>query len=251
MKHCVYLLTNTVTGKVYVGKANDLETRWDKHLRNAASGHATALYRAIRKHGKDAFTREVLEYVGVEDIAFEREVFWIAKLGSFGRHGYNMTAGGEGLVGWKHTEESKVLMARHGPDNGMYGRTHSDEARAKIVAAHTGNQYWLGKKHTPEAKAKISAATAGNKRCIGRKYSDATIQKMSESHQGLPAHNKGKPGKPWTDEQKQAQGNRVRDQWASGVRSGQAKSEEWKANHSRKIKESWARRKAQQADAGE
>jgi len=250
MPFCVYLLTNTVNGKVYVGKASDLDSRWQKHLYNASEGHDTALYRAVRKYGGSAFTRRVLDACDTEDEAFAREIHWIATLAGFGPGGYNMTAGGEGPSGWKHAEESKALMVHHGASNGMHGQTHTPEAREKIAAAAKAQPRVLGRKHTDEAKVKIAAAAKGNKRCAGRECSDETREKMSASHRGHVPWNKGKAGaQVWTEEQKIAQAERVRLQWASGKRAGFPKSDEWRRNHSIKIRESWARKRAEKSAA--
>src|SRR5208282_6796272 len=59
----IYLITNLVNGKVYVGKTeNRPEKRWHDHC-SAARRHperAPLLYRAMRKYGQAAFTFEVL-----------------------------------------------------------------------------------------------------------------------------------------------------------------------------------------------
>lgn len=246
MPFCVYLLTNTVNGKRYVGKASDPSARWAKHLHNVNQGHDTALYRAVRKHGAKAFVRDVLQECASEAEAFEREVFWIETLGSFGTGGYNMTAGGEGPAGLVHSEESKALMVHRGASNGMHGQTHSPEARAKISAAAKAQPRVFGRKHTDKSRAKMSSAAMGHKRCVGRKYSDETREKMSKSHRGHVPWNKGKSGaQVWTEEQKQARAELTRSQWAMGQRVGQPHTEEWKRNQSERLKAAWAKKRAE------
>lgn len=219
MGYCVYLVTNTVNGKRYVGKTDDMEYRWWRHRNSASRSEETALYRAIRKYGEAAFTCELLEACESEAHAFEREVYWIAELKTFGHGGYNMTAGGEGPSGLKQPEASKPLMARSGPLNGMSGRTHTPETREKLSAAARSQMErdghpWLGRKHSKESREKMSRAAMGHKRCVGRKYSAETLAKMSASHRGQPAHNKGKPGKPHTEERKAAQAEKMRAYWS-------------------------------------
>lgn len=56
----VYLVTNIENGKRYVGKTKgSLAERWYNHVKDARAGSPYAIHRAIRKHGKQAFTREV------------------------------------------------------------------------------------------------------------------------------------------------------------------------------------------------
>ncbi len=73
--------------------------------------------------------------------------------------------------GWKHTPETIQRMtetsrknARYGPDNHFYGRKHTPEIQAKIMAklsAKFPNGTFYGHKHTAEARAKISARMSG------------------------------------------------------------------------------------------
>jgi group I intron endonuclease len=58
----VYLATNTVNGKKYIGKTvRTLQQRWSQHKSNALTQNSqTYFHRAIRKYGAAAFTVEVL-----------------------------------------------------------------------------------------------------------------------------------------------------------------------------------------------
>lgn len=108
-KSYVYCWTNRVNGKRYIGKG--IEWRATSHLGYAARGsdNCPAFYRAIRKHGPDAFE---LGYIatGLDDATacrLER-----ACIGMYGtQHEYNITAGGDGLAGYEFSEESKAKMS--------------------------------------------------------------------------------------------------------------------------------------------
>lgn len=98
----VYVITNLVNEKRYVGKANDPPKRWRVHVRLAQNeANDTPLYRAIRKYGAEAFAFETVERCQSEAESFDAEKRWIAKLNSTveGGRGYNQTPGGEGLSG--------------------------------------------------------------------------------------------------------------------------------------------------------
>lgn len=62
--------------------------------------------------------------------------------------------------------EHKKLNSSKGNKNHMFGRTHTDDVKAKISAAQKGNQHRLGMKHTEETKRKI-AETKQQKRQMG------------------------------------------------------------------------------------
>lgn len=145
----IYKIVNKVNGKIYVGLAENIEERWKKHVRSLKKGkHCNNhLQHTWNKYGKDSFTFEIVEICDIENLN-KREIFWIEQLDSF-KNGYNLTIGGEG----------------------SWGRKHTAEAREKMSIANKGNKIWLGRKHTPESLKKISVAGKG------KIISDITKQK--------------------------------------------------------------------------
>lgn len=161
----VYLITNIINGKQYVGKTvRSLNIRWREHVKAARENEPLSMLivRAIKKYGKESFKHKILEECSNEDELNEREIFWIKELGTFGG-GYNLTKGGDGMSGYKHSDETRQKMSktrkgrklspehvravsegqkgqkrpgmskkRKGELNPMYGKGHSDEARKKI-----------------------------------------------------------------------------------------------------------------------
>jgi group I intron endonuclease len=95
----VYLITNSVNGKVYVGKTmKTLAERWRSHVHYAKQGYDLLLSRAIRKYGSENFFIEELCQAESEDELNSLEQFHIARLSSYlTDNGYNATAGGDGL----------------------------------------------------------------------------------------------------------------------------------------------------------
>lgn len=110
---CVYVITCTVSGKQYVGKAADPEKRWAAHwaAKNSKSARHRPLYRALRKHGKAAFTLSVLSWHDTEAGAFAGERASIARLGTLAPSGYNLTEGGEGAE-WTDAARTDAAMRR-------------------------------------------------------------------------------------------------------------------------------------------
>jgi len=156
----VYLIENTQNGKGYVGiTTKPLSERWRYHV-HASKSAKTLLAKAIRKYGTDTFKMKTIEKCDSEVSLRKRETFWIEKLETFVKQsGYNMTLGGDGIFGYRHTDEAKAAMsrARMGkklspahckaiskgllaadlPGNGgrPFGTPQSAEARAKIAAS--------------------------------------------------------------------------------------------------------------------
>lgn len=94
----IYKITNSLNGKMYIGKTSStIEARWREHREDATSRSKEhrPLYSAIQKYGADKFIVEQIEEVLNDEIACEREAFWIEYYGSF-KNGYNATKGGDG-----------------------------------------------------------------------------------------------------------------------------------------------------------
>src|SRR5687768_9783119 len=91
----VYLVTNTVNGKRYVGLSADIRKRWAEHRKPKAISK-TVIHDAVRKYGAEAFAFAVLELCD-QKMLEERERHWITALGTLAPAGYNRTNGGERL----------------------------------------------------------------------------------------------------------------------------------------------------------
>ena len=173
--HAIYIITNTVNAKQYVGITTDLERRWKRH-RNANEGQL--LHRAIKKHGVDAFVFTHIADAFDAESAKMIERLLIAEHNTKMPHGYNMTDGGDGTMGMAKTEEhkqkiresnkkayeNKELRAKigiaiskakvgkpspkKGMPNGRKGVPHSPEHAANLKASL----------NSPESKAKMKAA---------------------------------------------------------------------------------------------
>jgi len=101
------------SGRVYVGKSVRFGRRLGQHRRRSRT-KKTFLYNAVRKHTWKKFTKLVLQIFphNVTNAEMsERERFFIKKYRSFDRrYGYNLTEGGEGAPGYRHTEQAKKIM---------------------------------------------------------------------------------------------------------------------------------------------
>src|ERR1039458_1591073 len=107
----IYLITNIVNNKVYVGQtATSVRLRWQCHLYCARSGNKRYLYNAIRSDGERNFCISVLNTLDTKAEADQFERLWILALGSFKRTvGYNCTLGGDGCI---HTVETRDKISK-------------------------------------------------------------------------------------------------------------------------------------------
>ena len=93
----IYVITNDINGKQYVGQTTDtLKNRFSDHCKdsNLARCKGRPLYLAMNKYGKEHFSIKEIEECSFEQLD-EREQYWIQKLDTY-KHGYNATLGGEG-----------------------------------------------------------------------------------------------------------------------------------------------------------
>lgn len=101
------------SGKVYVGfTSKSLEDRRKMHARYARERRRTQFHKALLKYGPENFSWTVLKE-GVQDKteALKLEAEFISEYKSNDPvYGYNMTSGGRGAIGYKHTDETKLRM---------------------------------------------------------------------------------------------------------------------------------------------
>lgn len=170
----IYRIDCEETGLTYVGQTVlPLEERWEAHVAYAKwvvryrPEKDTHFARAIRKYGAQAFVPSVIEET-IEELLDEREIHWIAELGTFG-NGYNSTKGGGDRRGYECSEETREKMRRKAT-----GRKHTDETKAKIAEKKRGV------KQNPEIVAKRLAGYKAS----GYRPSDETKEKMRASNVG-------------------------------------------------------------------
>ena len=119
----VYKTTNIINDKIYVGQDSKNNPNY--------LGSGKIMKRAIKKYGKDNFTKEILEICKTKKELDKLEKFWIHELNSTNNViGYNITDGGEGCLGLRHSEETKKIMRLNniGSNNPMYGKKLSKKS---------------------------------------------------------------------------------------------------------------------------
>lgn len=143
-KHYIYKLTSP-SGKVYIGRTNNFDKRMYNHHTDAKQNKQRKLYTAIRKHGWDNFTKEIIAEVQGEGAAQVQELYYITEYDSF-HNGYNctlQTGGGDNWEGKRNTKQYEEFIKRmsdlgKGTKNNNYGKKATPETKAKQRAAAKG-----------------------------------------------------------------------------------------------------------------
>ena len=95
----IYIITNKINNKSYIGQSVDIEKRITVHFRTAFRENYPTynyhIYQAIRKYGKENFEWRILETLKEIDKKKldQLEQYYINKYDTF-HHGYNMNEGG-------------------------------------------------------------------------------------------------------------------------------------------------------------
>ena len=112
----IYKTTNLINGKIYIGQTRKTAPSY--------YGSGTVIRHAIKKYGKENFSREILEECCTEKELNEREIYWIDFYDSCNPDiGYNILIGGANI--------------------NIFNQPNGDLIREKIKKNHA--KYWLGK----------------------------------------------------------------------------------------------------------
>lgn len=190
----IYLITNLVNGKRYVGQTiKPIGKRLKEHFKAAfVENRCAIICSAIRKYGKDSFSIECLQDNVLIDDLDAAERCWIEHYDTFGKTGYNATTGGNQC---RISDETKAKISI-----ALMGHLVSEETRKKISEAQIGTHVgelnsFYGKTHSEETIAQIKKTLTGkmageNNPFYGKKHSEESRKKNSESHIGLQAGEK-------------------------------------------------------------
>jgi len=170
----IYIITNVVNAKQYVGITKDLKRRWSAHRTGNKS--STLLKQAIKKHGVENFVFTHIADAFDWEAAQVIERLLIAEKNSKSPFGYNMTEGGEGTLGFTAPNKGKPM---------------SEESKQKLRDAH------IGKKMSKEANENKSKAMKGMLK------SEEHKKKIGEAQKGVPCPQRGRKGKTLSEETKQ------------------------------------------------
>lgn len=173
MARGVYQILNTLDGKRYIGKSNDISVRlaqhrWALRLSARTKGTNRYLWASVKKHGILNFKFEILEVLhGTSECELaDRELYWMDKFKTCDRnHGYNLRRDSSTLTE-VHVETRQLQsVSRMGESNPNFGNSWTKgmkrDVGGKVKAAHEAGRYggeWRNKLST-SLKDKFSKRT--------------------------------------------------------------------------------------------
>ena len=159
MQARVYLVTNTLNGKQYVGQTI---TKYSK------LGHGHAVRDAYKKYGRKNFTYEtIVSGINCDKFLDYAEKFWIKTLDTMVPNGYNLESGGR----W-----GKIVY--HKPN---LGKKFSEEVRKRMSEGQ--KEYWSSLPVHPNKGKKAGKEALEKKRiaALNRRHPDDIKAKISQS----------------------------------------------------------------------
>lgn len=161
----------------YVGLSVQPHIRFRQHLNSSKRGSTLPVHNFIRKHGEENIEWVELELV-VESKLKRAEQKWITKLKNDGHDLLNLTDGGEGTFGFRHSEEQKAKWSamrkgsitgdknpnygKFGKDHPAYGRQLSEDEKQRLSEQRTGEgNPNYGKHISQTTREKMSLAQKG------------------------------------------------------------------------------------------
>jgi group I intron endonuclease len=150
----IYLVTNALDGRVYVGQSTNIFNRWSAH-KTSKSKHSH-IDCAIRKYGVSTFSIEVLQTVPRDSRIYEvlntLEVQFIKKYDATNPlKGYNITVGGKNAPISEETKK-KMSAAKVGKSTWTKGKHLSEEHRKHLSEAWQDGKIRSRYKRTDEQK---------------------------------------------------------------------------------------------------
>ncbi len=182
MNYLIYKITNKLNNKFYVGK-HKTANKDDGYL-----GSGILIDRAIKKHGRENFVKEILVECSSLEEMNQKEIDIVDAEFVARDDTYNVVVGGNG---GNFTTEQRMLGAKNFVD-----RLNSDEEfrkemieKRRIAATIRNLKYgspvgWPGAKFSDETKKKMSVSGKGKRRgaangVFGKHWvTDGTISKM-------------------------------------------------------------------------
>lgn len=213
----VYKISNIKDGRYYIGHSQNIYNRFKTHKYKLKNNKHDNIFmqRVYKKYGLDSFTFEIIHKFDDVEKSKEKELEYLQNL-EIRKELYNLNYNNDGGDMLSHHPNKKEIIEKrsetlkennakltkeelkdkyglNGEKNGMFGKTHTKEARKIFSNLHKGNKYSLGLKRSEETRKKISEIAKqriGEKNpFFGKVHSEEARKKISENNLGKKPKN--------------------------------------------------------------
>lgn len=195
MEGYIYITTNLINGKQYIGRKSS-----EKFLGTNYLGSGVHLKNAINKYGEENFKVEILEEVDSKDNLIEREMYWINEYNAVNSNKfYNHSPGGlnEGFVpGEKNLINDPIVKSKMiKSKKGHYPEKHRKAMQEFYKNNPDAPKEWSRKRveNLLNNKEKYNQwITNLSKAQTGRTHSEESKEKIRKANTGSKLVNNGK-----------------------------------------------------------
>ena len=189
MFYIIYLITNLLNDKTYIGKHGVTDYLSD----DGYMGSGKMILSAIKKYGKENFKKDILAICSCEKASYLLEIEYIGIYKKIGKCEYNIAIGGKGgQNGRKHTEIEKKKIAvassehwkregyKENFSNKMKGRKRPKEVVEKVhnkLKGRCTNKHWYTNGYN-----NIYCENCPDGFYPGRIMSDMSVEKWRKSY---------------------------------------------------------------------
>jgi group I intron endonuclease len=170
----IYLITNTVNGKRYVGQTQreDIETRWRQHRSIDTASIGRYISSAYKKYGINKFKFQII-CICFNEACNLLETEYIKKFNTLSPNGYNLKEGGnnsrchpdtklllsnifKGRIITPMTNEikEKISLANKGKNNANFGKVYTTEER--MAKSKKMKEVWKKRKESNITRSLIN-----------------------------------------------------------------------------------------------
>lgn len=137
--YTIYKVSHIPSSKVYIGVTKrPLQVRWRQHLKDAYHGvYDFYFHNALRKHGREEFTIEVIFECSDETSTFTKEKEYIKQYVCLAPNGYNSNSGGIGQLNPSKQTRQKMRDAKLG----KYTGSENPGAKTFLIQSPRGQQF--------------------------------------------------------------------------------------------------------------
>jgi len=142
----VYMLTNNINDKHYIGSTKHLDTRLSQHMYSGSNNPRTKIAKAINKHGWENFSCTTLhEHIDFTKL-LELEGQEITRYNAYGHDGYNSNSAGSGTksISFRPSDLTMTCIRMYMDAHGV----NMTQAINELI--QLGGSIWLEKLYTDE-----------------------------------------------------------------------------------------------------
>jgi hypothetical protein len=152
-------------GCIYTG-GKTVEDRFNEHMTGRGAGKY--LHRAAKKYGRKFFFVRQIDAGNTPEQAQELEKFWVAYYKTRAPHGgYNLTAGGKGVIGYKFTDKDRTRMSQSqknvSPEIQAKRNSYLKAARTPEHQRVAASKAWIGSEKQRAAFGRLSSLSRTEK----------------------------------------------------------------------------------------